>query len=333
MLPDVAYVDLMKVAKRTEDMTEWVYSMMDMAMTHQTIAEDALTKRKVVTAGDAFLRAAIYNHFAQMNEFMNVPAKLEAVRRTVQNYNEAAPLLDPPSERVEVPFENITLPGFLRLPRKGNPRPPCVLIHGGLDSTKEELHFFQDLCLSRGLATFAFDGPGQGEVTTKMRARYDYDRPVSAIIDYLETRDEIDNDRIGIIGRSAGGYYAPRAAAFEKRLKACVAWGALYEIDWENMPNLHENFSYDCGMNYEEAKDYARLFSLKGVAEKITCPLYVLHGKLDPLIPWEQAARLAKEASGPTELNVEEEGTHVATNIKHIVNPKMADFLAATLLP
>ena len=119
--------------------------------------------------------------------------------------------------------------------------PPVVLMTMGLDSTKEELLTFEQNFLARGMAILAFDGPGQGEAEYDFPIRADYETVTGIVIDWVEAnRPDLDRDRIGIWGISLGGYYAPRSAAFEKRIKACIAncgpwdFGAL----WDALPEL-----------------------------------------------------------------------------------------------
>ena len=83
---------------------------------------------------------------------------------------------------------------------------------------------------ARGIATLVFDGPGQGEGEYDFAIRGDYEVAVKAVVDFVETRGDLDTARIGLWGVSLGGYYAPRAAAFEKRIKACIALGGPF--DW-----------------------------------------------------------------------------------------------------
>jgi 2,6-dihydroxypseudooxynicotine hydrolase len=92
-----------------------------------------------------------------------------------------------------------------------------------LDSVKEELHSYGDDFLRRGMAVLAIDGPGQGEMEFEYPMRFDYEVPVRYAINYLERRPDVDANRVGLMGVSLGGYYAPRAAAFEPRLKAAIA--------------------------------------------------------------------------------------------------------------
>ena len=97
---------------------------------------------------------------------------------------------------------------------------------------------------------------------------------------------------------------------------------------------LKDGWTYVSGQrNWDEAKAYFQSFSLKGIADKITCPLYILHGSKDPIMPNETAIWLSKQAKGPTTLDLCEGGHHGCFNTPggHITQPRMADWLARTL--
>src|SRR6266571_3018032 len=106
---------------------------------------------------------------------------------------------------------------------------------------KEEMDDYENRFLARGLATLAFDGPGQGEAEYDFALCPEYEKPVKAVFDYLETRADVDNARAGIWGVSLGGYYAPRAAAFEKRIRACVALSGPFQrsADFTGRPQMN----------------------------------------------------------------------------------------------
>ncbi len=330
----VWYPDLMKVVNSSHSMEDWMKNWMELALVHQNIAESSLKEGNLATAGEAFFRATQYNHFAQFHDFHNTSLKNEAFRRKIYNHKTGAPCFSPPAERIEIPFENTKLPGYFRLPA-GKKKPPLVILVGGLEGGKEENHLFQGLCLERGLATFAFDGPGQNEVYYSMKARLDFEKSASAVIDYFQKREEIDRERIAVVGRSLGGYYAPRCAGYDKRIKACVAWSSLYDFAsaWDFMSALHKDgLAYIAGKkDRDEARTFYNDWTLKGVADKITCPLYILQGRLDDVFPAEHANLLAKDAKGPTTVTIEEEGVHCAHNLSHIVRPRIADWVAKTM--
>ena len=113
----------------------------------------------------------------------------------------------------------------------------------GLDSTKEETEAYERPFLDRGIATLVFEGPGQGEAQYDFGIRGDYEVPVGAVIDYIETRRDLDTARIGMWGVSLGGYYAPRAAAHDKRVKACIALCGPFNFGaaWDGWPD------FECG--------------------------------------------------------------------------------------
>ena len=123
----------------------------------------------------------------------------EAHNLAISNYNKALPIMTPPGERVKIPFEGWALYGNLRKPN-GVENPPIVIMCMGLDSTKEEMYTNEAPFLERGMATLAFDGPGQGEAEFEMPIRFDYEAPVGAVIDFLEYRNDIDLNNIGLWG-------------------------------------------------------------------------------------------------------------------------------------
>src|SRR4029078_7075095 len=159
----------------------------------------------------------------------------------------------------------------------------------------------------RGMATLAFDGPGQGETEYDFAIRGDYEVAVKAGFDCMETRRDVDATRVAIAGISLGGYYAPRAAAFDKRIKACLALGGPF--DWgeafESVPDLtKEAFRIRSkSATLDEARKKAATLTLKGVAGNISCPIYIMNGKLDHIVPPADCERLAREVKGPVVLN------------------------------
>ena len=247
---------------------------------------------------------------------------------------DALALIDPPGARITLPFDGGALVGNLRRPL-GVDRPPVVVLVSGLDSAKEEMGAYEDLFLERGLATLAFDGPGQGEAEYDLPIRGDWEVVVASVLDALGGRDDVDGDRVGIWGVSLGGYYAPRAAAFEHRLKACISlsgpydWGAL----WDGLPVLtREAFRVRSHLaTSSEAQQHARALTLRGAAKHIACPLFVVAGKKDRLVPWQDAERLAAAAAGPTELLVVDDGSHVVNNRAHRYRYRTADWMAEQL--
>jgi 2,6-dihydroxypseudooxynicotine hydrolase len=209
-----------------------------------------------------------------------------------------------------------------------------VLLLPGLDSTKEEFFTWEDVFVDRGMATLSLDGPGQGETGYHTNLRADYEVGPIAMLDHLAGRDDLELERVGAAGVSLGGYYAPRTAAFEPRVKAACAIGGSHTFGefWDDLPALtRETFVHHSGAgNAEEGRAIASSLTLTGVLPKVTQPLLVIFGKQDRLIPFQQAERVAGEAPN-AELVMYPEGNHVCNNIPYKYRPLAADWMAERL--
>jgi 2,6-dihydroxypseudooxynicotine hydrolase len=279
-------------------------------------------------------RAGVYYHFAAFL-FVHDQAQMKVAHgKAIACRQAALPYLRPPGERVEIPYQGKTLAGILRKPA-GATKPPVVVMAVGLDSTKEETDAYEQPFHPRGMATLAFDGPGQGEAQYDFPIRGDYEVPVKAVIDWIESRGDLDAGRVGMWGVSLGGYYAPRAAAFDKRIKACIALGGPFDwgAAWDGLPDLTRlafqvrSHAHDA----TEAKANARTLSLVGLAERITCPIFIVNGRHDRIVPASDAERLASEVKGPVELMMVEDGNHIANNRAYRWRSQSADWMAEQL--
>jgi len=255
--------------------------------------------------------------------------------RTVACYLRGAGTLNPPAERVEIPYAGTALAGYLRVPPAGRP-PAVVVMVPGLDSVKEELQATADYFLQRGLATLAIDGPGQGEAEYRLPIEPAYERVAAAVADFLDGRDDVDPGRMGLMGVSLGGYYAARCAAYEPRLRAAVALAGPYrfDLDWDTRPpQSRATFQQRSGASSpEEARQRAAALTLEQAAPRITIPLLVVHGQRDRLVLPQQAERLAAEAPG-AELVMYPRGNHGVTNQAYECRSMMEDWLAGHLDP
>jgi 2,6-dihydroxypseudooxynicotine hydrolase len=237
-------------------------------------------------------------------------------------------------ERVEFPYGEHHLVGNLQKPA-GVARPPVVLLLPGLDSAKEELDHYGKWFVERGMATFAIDGPGQGEAEYDLPIEPHYEKPVAAAIDALERRDDVDTTRLGAWGVSLGGYYVVRAAAFEPRIKAMVSLSGPFRWieQWDQLPEISRlafvvrSHSADA----EAARAVAAQFDLTDVVGRITCPAYVVGGELDRLIPAADSARIADGVAGPSVLRLVQGGNHVVNNKAYLYRPQTADWMAEQL--
>jgi dipeptidyl aminopeptidase/acylaminoacyl peptidase len=185
------------------------------------------------------------------------------------------------------------------------------------------------------MAILVFEGPGQGESQYDLPIRGDFEVPVKAVIDYIETRKDIDSTRIGMWGVSLGGYYAPRATAFEKRIKACIALGGPFDFGAavDKLPDLtRETFRIRSHCKtVDEARENAKTLTLVGIAEKITVPTFIVNGRQDRVVPAADAERLAREVKGPVTLMMIEDGNHIANNRAYRWRSQSADWMKEQL--
>ena len=330
----VALTDFEEVTASIASWDDWCSAWSKRAAIHERMGREALAARKFLSAGEHLNRAAVYYHFGKFLFVHDLAQMRAAHERAVGCKREALPHLQPPGERVEIPYEGKFLFGILRKPA-GVERPPVMIMAMGLDSTKEETEAYELPFLARGIATLAFDGPGQGEGEYDFAIRGDYEAVVKAVADFVEGRGDLATEQMGLWGVSLGGYYAPRSAAFEPRIKACISLAGPYNWSeaWDSLPDLtREAFRVRSkSTTMEAAKRHAATLSLEGVADKITCPLYIVTGKLDRVIPWRHAERLAREAKGPVELQLIEDGNHVANNRAYRWRVQSADWMAEQL--
>ena len=328
----VAVSDFMTVTGSVEQWADWADAWIAAGSVHEELGREALAEERLRSAGNHLSTAAVYYHFAKF-VFVDYPDTMRrAHEMAVRCLDDALPYLDPPGERMTVPFRGFDMPAILRKPA-GVDRPPVVIMISGLDSAKEELRSTEQLFLDRGMATLAIDGPGQGESEYDLPIEPAWEEVGAAIVDSIELRDDLDADRVGVWGVSLGGYYAPRMASGEHRLKACVALAGPYDWGriWDGLPELtRRTFTYRSHQpDQAAAHEYGRQLTLSGRAQDIRCPLLIVFGARDRLIPAAEAEQLAAESGGT--LLMLPDGNHGCMNVAAKHRNKTADWLAARL--
>jgi 2,6-dihydroxypseudooxynicotine hydrolase len=333
-----SYPDFEATMARIGRWDDWCREWGRTARHYEQAAEAAEAAGRALTAGEAWRRAALCWHWGKF-VFTDHPDQQRAAHeRTVACFRRGAGTLTPPAEPVRVPYGGTTLAAYLRVPADGAAPggPPVVIMIPGLDSVKEELQATAEYLLARGLAVIAIDGPGQGETEYDLPIEPAYERVTTAVADYLKGRDDIDPDRLGVFGVSLGGYYAARSAAYEPRVRAAVDLAGPYrfDLDWDTLAaQTRTTFQHRSGAaDPAQARELAATLTLADAASRITCPLLVVHGGRDRLIPGYHAERLAREAPG-AELLLYPDGSHGVTNHAFESRAAIADWLAARLLP
>jgi pimeloyl-ACP methyl ester carboxylesterase len=282
-------------------------------------AEASLAAGHRVSAQDGFLRAATYHRTSGVFFYRPPidPRFVDSYRRQRDAFRRAAALSEWRIEQVAVPYENTSLDAYFITPHGDGPFPAIIMI-GGYDGTKEESYFAGGLgALRRGYAVLLIDGPGQGGALIEQGLvfRPDWEAVVTPQVQWLIDRSDVDAGRIVLMGRSWGGYLAPRAATAEHRVAAVIAdapqftpgEGAVFMLPPEYRDQLHTgdpdtlnavlreqmttNTILDFGLNrgmlthgLATPLDYlqkAKPYTLRGLAEQITCPTLLCSGEND----------------------------------------------------
>jgi dienelactone hydrolase len=269
------------------------------------LAEDDLSKGHKLSAGEKLGRAALYYCIAERMQAHGFDARLAMYKRSLTLFAQSRTLARENCERVEIPFGGKHLSGLLVRAENPTGPAPIVVVMNGLDSTKEMLQksVMGTMFARRGLSALFVDQPGTGEALRLhgMPAVYNTEVWASKIVDWLTQQPHVDAQRIGALGVSLGGYYCPRAVAFEPRFACGAVWGANH--DWravqqarlnregENpVPHYWKHVQWVFGAtDMDDFLAKAENMHLNGVLDRIRVPFLVTHGDNDRQIPLKYA--------------------------------------------
>ncbi|MBP6895864.1 MAG: prolyl oligopeptidase family serine peptidase [Pseudacidovorax sp.] len=315
-------------------------------------AEDE-ARGRLISAGDKLGRAATYLITAERMQSHGAAGREALYRRFLDTFARGITLAGENCERVEIPYEGGVLAGLYVRAQGVQGRAPLLLQLNGLDSTKEMKYRvgLPHWLAQRGISSLVLDQPGTGEALRLhgMTARFDAEHWASRVVDWLEAREDIDPQRIGCEGVSLGGYYCPRAVAFEPRFACGVVWGANH--DWRDVQKrrLEKEGSFPVPHYWEHVRwvwgardmdDFMRIAEqvhLDGVVEKIRVPFLVTHGQKDSQIPLKWAERTYEQLvnSPKRELKIftDREGGAQHSSFDNSANAGayIADWVAETL--
>lgn len=305
---DEACRPIREAAARGEDAGTALFFDSWVRVAHQVIANGEADEEKGrnLSAGIKYQRAAGYLLAAERMQSRDYAPRWEAYRKGLAVFRKGVELQGLDVEFVDIPYEGSFFPAlFVKAkPRGGRPAPVLVSCNG-LDSMKEQIFGAGNPAAfaARGVSTLVIDQPGTGAALrlNGLVGRHDAEAWAGAAVDYLLTRPDIDPKRIGMFGLSLGGYFAPRAAAFDKRFALCAVMGANH--NWGEMqkrrqaregdrpvPHYWDHVMWVFGKKtIEEFMAWAPAMDLNGVVEKITVPFLVTHGEGDRQIPVEYA--------------------------------------------
>jgi pimeloyl-ACP methyl ester carboxylesterase len=298
----------------------------------------------------AYQQAISSYHTAQHSIYVDDSEdKIRWYGRLAECFERYMALSKAPLERVEVPWEGNEIQ-IVFSPLSSSGKAPCLVAIPGMDDVKERQVFsLAGLCRARGMHLIAMDGPGQGASNLrKTRITADnYERAVSAVVDYAISRPEVDPDNIFLYGLGTGSLWTIRAAAHDNRFRAVAAgpstvFGDVTAAFEQVSPRYKRVYMYMAGIHDEDRfdRELASQLTTYGVGDRITSPTLLVQGEFDPMSPLEDGISLYEEIAGPKELWILEDGVHGGTishsglgNVKGA--PFMIDWLkdAETLAP
>jgi pimeloyl-ACP methyl ester carboxylesterase len=247
------------------DFESW-YTEWNATATHfKRVADRARAQHHLVTARDAYYRIATYYRTAEFFLHGNPkdPRIVSTWRKSRNAYVTAARLDKRVHfETVRIPYDKTRLPGYFYGPKSGSTststKRPLLIVQTGFDGCQEELRPYAIAAVERGYNVLTFEGPGQGEVirVQHLPFRADWEHVVRQVVDYAVSRRDVDRHRMALWGISLGGYLAPRAAAYDHRLSACVADAGIYSVGELLMKGLKEGQEVPPTMTLTELHDW-----------------------------------------------------------------------------
>ena len=216
------------------NINSWIDTWDVLAQRVEALADASMQAGYIISARESYLRASNYYRTAEYACSPSKPAWNPLWQKSVDTFQKAAALFDPPITYFEIPFEGFKLPGYFWRPANDDKKRPTMLFVGGNDSSGEEMIYGCGFAaVRRGYNFMTFEYPGhRGAVHLDARCvkRQDYEKPFAAAIDYLLTLPGV-NERIALAGFSFGGYVVNRVACYEKRIKALIPDSPLINME------------------------------------------------------------------------------------------------------
>jgi esterase FrsA len=315
---------------KTADNDDWAAAFSAVADRYMSEGNSLLSSNPAQADKD-FVRAWRLYSFARWP----VPAsvgKKRAYAKALEAFLAHAKMMDPPLEVVHIPFEGSEIVGYLRLPKNAKGPVPVVIAISGLDSRKEDLTENFGVVLNSGIGYIGIDSPGTGQAPIK--ASETADRMFSKVIDYLQTRPEVDKTRIGVDGQSFGAYWATKLSIVEHaRLKAVVAQSPPVDATFEKNFVLQKtlgNREYLFGLGpalmsiFEGANKIEDLGEIlpklslvnQHLLGKPTTSMLIIAGALDTQVPISDAYLLLSSGDVPKEAWINPQGGHLGRQVK-----------------
>lgn len=320
---------------KTTDKDEWAAAFMSVGDRYMAEAK-SLEKSDPAKANADYIRAWRIYSFGRWP----VPTSLgkkQAYAKALEAFQAHTRFLDPPLEVVHIPFEGKEIVGYLRLPKNAKGPVPLVIAVNGLDSRKEDLSESFAAILPYGVGFLAVDGPGTGQAPIKVSVHAD--RMLSKVIDYAQSRPEIDKTRLAVHGVSWGAYWATKLAIVEHdRLRGTSAQSppvdTFFTEDFLRNSLLgNKEYLFDQvpalisiveGVNTvdEMAKFLPQMSLVKqGLLGKPMAPMLVIGGALDTQVPISDIFLLLSKGDTPKTAWINPQGGHLGRQVHVYPDP------------
>jgi hypothetical protein len=313
----------------TKDKDEWAAAFMRVGDRYFNEAQE-LEKSDPKKADADYIRAWKIYSFGRWPVPAS-PGKQRSYEKALRAFLAHARFYDPPLEVVHIPFEGKDIIGYLRLPKNAKGPVPLVIAVNGLDSRKEDLAESFGAILPSGIGYLAVDGPGTGQ--NPIKASETADRMLSKVLDYAQSRPEIDRNRIAMHGVSWGAYWATKMAIVERaRLRGCSASSPpadkFFQKDFllkELLGNREYLFDQAAALmsimegvhNLDEMAEFMPKMSLvqQGLLGKPTAPMLIIGGVLDTQVPVDDLYLILSKGDVPKEAWINPRGGHLGRQV------------------
>jgi 2,6-dihydroxypseudooxynicotine hydrolase len=307
----VPLADILDAFNKIRSMTHWVKSWYSLGIRRQSLAEEAEKDEMSRSATALWMMARAAFHMAQFPFFGNPTLKQKIYQRCANAYLKAAPHLDPPARRIEIPFRHTHLPGYLRVASAGSPE-ICIVILAGIDGVKEETHYYGEYFVQRGFSVLYFDAPCLGESWERVRMDPYFQGIGRAVFNFLNDDKEFHFSKIGLLGLSLGGNMAVHIAASDVPVQSCVAVSAPFEPKnyFRDLFFLVQQAAHHVIDESAPLDRFMEMISLKDISQRVRCPLLLIGGDKDNILPGKDILKIYEIAPEPKKLIFYPDGTH-----------------------
>lgn len=302
----------LSVFEKIRSLEDWVKCWYRLGVQCEGMAQAAQVEGLTYTATNFWLITRAVFHMTQFPFYGHPELKQKIYRRSALAYREAAPYLEPKAQRFEIPFRSVHLPGYFRQ-ASGDGAQTCLIILGGIDGVKEETHYYGEYFVKRGFSVFYFDAPGLGESWDFIKLDPNFQELGEAVFKFIEMQWPGQFSNISLLGISLGANQAIHMAASSIPFRSCVVVSPPFtpRAYFHTLSFLVQSAAAHIVGGPEFLNDFMERISLKDIAPKVRCPILVIGGAQDSIIPGSETLKVFEAVPQPKKLIFYPDGTHV----------------------